>query len=229
MAPVSDGEDLVSRARSIFARLRDDQAETAAQPEVPSNGASSEPDDDVAPPMPPVEAAPPSSEVPAPPPEPPVTASSVEWSSEANDQVSADVPAEEGPVLGLPRMEVRSQLERCGRAAWKVEQREEPRPLVAVVSLAVEMLHHEEGGAVVAPDVEQRTDVRMAQRRHDARFAVEPLAELRILGQQRWKNLDGDDPIEPRIPRAIDLSHATGADLGDDFVRAEALTGAESH
>src|SRR5207249_4292428 len=41
-------------------------------------------------------------------------------------------------VLALVAMEVRGQLERDGHPSGKVEQRQEPGPLVAVVGLAVE-------------------------------------------------------------------------------------------
>src|SRR5205809_1955249 len=48
------------------------------------------------------------------------------------------VPREEGAVLALLAMEVRGQLERDGHASGEVEQCQEPRPLVAVVGLALE-------------------------------------------------------------------------------------------
>src|SRR6266480_3936084 len=83
MSPVSDGEDLVSRARSIFARLREDQGE-AAHEDSPTNGAS--------PPEPeqPSEA---QEDSPATPEgdEPPVTVASVEWSTDESPPAEAEV------------------------------------------------------------------------------------------------------------------------------------------
>jgi hypothetical protein len=40
------------------------------------------------------------------------------------------------------------------------------------------------------------------------------------------QDLDRDEAIEPRVARAIDLSHSTGAEWGDDLVRTEARTDA---
>jgi chromosome partitioning protein len=98
MAPVSEGEDLVSRARSIFARLRDDQDE-AAPTEAQTNGAAPAPEDEAPPPAeslsevtPEVIAEP--QELEEPTPEEPVTASSVEWSSGATAAPEEAPPAE---------------------------------------------------------------------------------------------------------------------------------------
>jgi hypothetical protein len=49
--------------------------------------------------------------------------------------------------------------------------------------VAVEQLHHDEGLAVVLADVVNHADVRMIQRRGDARFAAEALEHLGIRGQ----------------------------------------------
>ena len=59
----------------------------------------------------------------------------------------------------------------------------------------------------------------MVQRGDRARFALEALGEL--LG----RNLDGDVAAQARVVRAVHLAHAARADLGQDLVRAEALTG----
>ena len=91
MAPVSEGEDLVSRARSIFARLRDDQTDEASD-DVPTNGAS--PDHESGPEPEPVADAHDEAAGEA------VTAASVEWSDEAaaapaqdNEPEAASEPA----------------------------------------------------------------------------------------------------------------------------------------
>ncbi len=87
--------------------------------------------------------------------------------------------------------------------------------------LAFEKLHHEEGGAVLLPDVEQRADVGVIQLRDRARLALEPLAELRSGGDLRGQRLDGDAAIEPRVAGLVDLAHAAGAQRADDFIRTE--------
>ncbi|OFW30570.1 MAG: hypothetical protein A3H97_05755 [Acidobacteria bacterium RIFCSPLOWO2_02_FULL_65_29] len=53
------------------------------------------------------------------------------------------------------------------------------------------------------------------------RLSVEALTELRVRRQMRRQNLDGDEPIEPRVPRLVDLSHPPGAGQRQDLERAE--------
>src|SRR5262245_18629920 len=79
------------------------------------------------------------------------------------------------------------------------------------------------------PDVVQRADVRMIERRDRARLAVEPLAQLRIGRERSRQHLDGDGPLKPRVSCAIDLAHPAGADWGNDLVRAEPKSRVESH
>ena len=67
---------------------------------------------------------------------------------------------------------------------------------------ALDELHHQ----VIRPDVVELADVRMIQRRHGARFALEAFGEL-LLG-----DLDGDDAVEPRVARLPHLAHAARAD-----------------
>ena len=60
-------------------------------------------------------------------------------------------------------------------------------------------------------------------------FAVEAIAELRIVGELGGKDFDGDDAIEARVARLVDLAHTAGSDGGDDFIRAESSAGSERH
>src|SRR5436309_200769 len=78
-------------------------------------------------------------------------------------------------------------------------------------------------------DVVQRADVRVGQLRDGARFPVEPLAELRVRGQRAWQNLDGDDPVEPRVAGAIDLAHPAGTKRSQDLVGTELRSSREAH
>lgn len=57
----------------------------------------------------------------------------------------------------------------------------------------------------------QRADVRVAEVRDALRLALESLAELWSVGQERRQDLDGDGPIQAGVGGAIHLSHATGA------------------
>ena len=55
--------------------------------------------------------------------------------------------------------------------------------------------------------------------------AGEPLAIVRDVGRQYFQR---DVTFELRVPRAVDLAHAAGAQGREDFVRAEADAGANS-
>ena len=84
--------------------------------------------------------------------------------------------------------------------------------------LALEQLHHRVGMAVALPDVEDRQDVGVRQRRNRVRFALEARQRLRISGDGRRNNLDRDVAIQPPVARAIDLAHAARAERSDDGV-----------
>ena len=62
-----------------------------------------------------------------------------------------------------------------------------------------------------------------------ARFTIEAIAELWVRGERLGENLDRDDAIESRVARAIHLAHATRAEGGEDFVRAEASACGQGH
>ena len=52
-------------------------------------------------------------------------------------------------------------------------------------------------------------------------LALEPLDALRGLRPVWFQNLDGDSPVETRVCRAIDLAHASRAELRKDGVWTE--------
>src|SRR5262249_22082325 len=57
----------------------------------------------------------------------------------------------------------------------------------------------------------------------------ETLAQQRIAGKVRGKNLDGDGALESRVARSVDLSHAAGTERSLDLVRAEFGSRREGH
>ncbi len=95
--------------------------------------------------------------------------------------------------------------------------------------LPFEELHHQEIGAILVADVVQRADVRMIQRRDSACFAIEPFTELRIAGELRRQDFDGDVASQPRIARAIDFAHPARSKRGHDLVRAEPSSSRKRH
>ena len=67
-----------------------------------------------------------------------------------------------------------------------------------------------------------RSDVRMVERRHHARLALEPREAIGIGGKGGWQHLDGDVAAQPRVVSTIDVAHATTAEQRLDLVHAQA-------
>ena len=82
-------------------------------------------------------------------------------------------------------------------------------------------LEDQRGHAVRFFEPVDRADVRMVERREQARFAREAGAALGIGREVRRQDLDRDVTTELAVARAIDLAHATGAERRHDRVRAE--------
>ena len=61
----------------------------------------------------------------------------------------------------------------------------------------------------------------MVQGRGRARLLCEALQPLRIAGERRGENLDGDIAIQPGIAGAVNLAHAARAQRRLNFIRAE--------
>ena len=78
-------------------------------------------------------------------------------------------------------------------------------------------------------DIEELADVRVIERRDGVGFAFETRAAVRIARKFFAQDLDGDDAIEPGVAGFVDLTHAPGANQGEDFVCAESGAGREGH
>ena len=61
----------------------------------------------------------------------------------------------------------------------------------------------------------------MRERGDGLRLALEARAAIRIVGERRRQDLDGDVAVEPRIAGAIDLAHAARADGAEHLVRSK--------
>ena len=94
---------------------------------------------------------------------------------------------------------------------------------------ALDQLHHEVVRLALAAHVEQRADVRVVERRHDFRFALEARAHVRIRAQVLGQHLDRHLAAESRVARAVDLTHSSRAQRGEDLVRTELRSGSERH
>ena len=77
--------------------------------------------------------------------------------------------------------------------------------------------------------VMDRDDVWMRESRDRTRFPMKARQRVGIRHQPRGQYLDRDIPEESGIPRSIHFAHATGAEGGEDFIRAKAGSGGKGH
>src|ERR1700680_4916522 len=78
-------------------------------------------------------------------------------------------------------------------------------------------------------NVVEGADGRMIQAGNCFGFALEALAQFSTIGKMRWQNLDGDDPVQTGIFGAVNLTHPSGANTREDFVRAQTFAGENGH
>ena len=94
---------------------------------------------------------------------------------------------------------------------------------------SLEVLHYEEIDAVVAADVEDGANVRIAERGEDSRLAVEPLRQRGVGRQRPGYDLDSNRSFQAGVAALVDLTHAACADSGQDFVRPKSGARGEGH
>ena len=122
-------------------------------------------------------------------------------------------------ALAVRAVERAGDLRSRRRRAWSSGNGAPGEPIGE--RLALEQLHHQVVDAILVADVEQRADVRVVQARDGARFALEALAAPWITATSGGQDLDGDDAIQPRVARPIDLAHSARAENGLNLVRPE--------
>jgi hypothetical protein len=84
-------------------------------------------------------------------------------------------------------------------------------------------------GAVLLSDVVERADVGMIDAGDRLSFTLEAFELGRARVGERPDRLDGDEPIETRIPRAVDLPHSPGIEESQHFVRSDVRTRRDRH
>ena len=87
------------------------------------------------------------------------------------------------------------------------------------------ILHDQVLGLALAPDVVESADVRMRELRDRLRLALEALAHLGRRRHVRRQHLDRHRPLQPRVPRLVDLPHPARAERRQDLVGAETGSG----
>ena len=93
--------------------------------------------------------------------------------------------------------------------------------------VALDQFHHEGVHAAGFLEPVDRGDVRMIQRRERLRLAFEARQAFGVCGERVGQDLDRDLAAQRRVRRPVDLPHAAFADLGGDFVDAEARAGGQ--
>ena len=91
--------------------------------------------------------------------------------------------------------------------------------------LAGDVLHRHEGQAVGLADVEDDDDVLVAEAGDGPGLADEPLAELLVVLVLVLEHLDGDEPLETRVPSQVERPHAAGAETALHLVLADVTGG----
>ena len=95
--------------------------------------------------------------------------------------------------------------------------------------LALQIFHDEIVEAIMRANVVYRADMRVAECRHRAGFALETLAVFGVAGKVWSQHLDRDGAVETLVARAINLAHAAGADGRENFVWAQIAAGFNWH
>jgi hypothetical protein len=82
-------------------------------------------------------------------------------------------------------------------------------------------LHRDVGDRAALADIVDDDDVRMVQRRGGSRLLLEAAQALYVAGKLRGQDLQRHLAAQPRVPRPVNLSHATRAERRENFVRAQ--------
>ena len=148
-----------------------------------------------------------------------------------------DVARLEVPVDDPLAMRLVKRVRHLDGNAERLLNRQPTLPQRFLERLTLEELHDEEPercgigrlGMRRLPDVVERADRRMRERRDDFGFALEALAELHVGADSGRQDLDRDNPIEPDIECPVDFTHPAGAAERLNLVVPEPRTWSESH
>ena len=110
--------------------------------------------------------------------------------------------------------------QRNGDVEQTIERKATGRNQLAQRFLVDELHRQEATRSPLLPDGMEGDDVGAVERGDDLRLAGKPLPALGV-GRLGRQNLHGDIAAETRIPGAVDLAHATGADQGLDAIQPQ--------
>ena len=78
-------------------------------------------------------------------------------------------------------------------------------------------------------DVVESADVRVIQAGNRFGFALETFAQFSTISKMRWQNFNGDDSVQTGVFGAVNLTHPSGANIREDFVRAQTFARKDRH
>src|SRR4030088_2588337 len=91
------------------------------------------------------------------------------------------------------------------------------------------VLHHHEVDAVLRTNVMKDSDVGMLQPRNRFRLLHETGTQIKVGRQMRWKNFYRNPALQPCVPGAINLAHASLAEKRFDLIRPELRSRFQRH
>ena len=123
-------------------------------------------------------------------------------------------------ALGVRRIERIGHIDRNSQQRLQFERRVVDGMLQRQ---AIQKFHDDEGAAVGLPDVVNRADVGMIQRRGRLRLAMKSAQRLGIACHAFGKELQRDETVEARVLGFVDHAHAAAAQLLQDPVMRDGL------
>ena len=123
-----------------------------------------------------------------------------------------------------------------GQAAGRLQRElggpaggQRPGREAAAERLAFQQLRNDVRRALVRADVEDRRDVRVVQQAGGLGFLFEAPQAIGVARKALGKDLERHVAAQPRVPRAIDVTHPPGAEPREDFVGPEPSLRREWH
>ncbi len=94
---------------------------------------------------------------------------------------------------------------------------------------AFEKLHDREGDPALVSEIEDREDVGVGERRDRLGLPFEARERVSVGGEPGGQDLDGHLAREARVPRPVNLAHASRAERRKDLVGPETSPGGKNH
>src|SRR6267143_896482 len=95
--------------------------------------------------------------------------------------------------------------------------------------LSLYQFHRDVARGTILSEFVDGNDIGMVEARRRARFLLEAVQPVTVCGEFGGQKLNRDDALEPRVPRAVDFTHAACAEQSNNFKGTEFSAHSESH